>query len=287
MKSAAFAFERPASVAQALSVKARWGGAARFLAGGQSLMPALALRFNQSECLIDLNGLEELRQIRLEGDRLVIGAMARHAQVIASPEVARAAPVLAQAGRYLAHAAIRNRGTFGGSVALADPAAEWPAACILLDATVRILGNTGRREVPARQFFQGMYMTDLGEDELVEAVVITPRPAQEKSCVLELARRHGDFATAAVMASAQVQAGKLKDLRLVFFAVADTPLFDVALNARLQDAFNAGPAAEVAALATKGLAADALRADLYTQAATKAHLCGVLAGRALAQLAAA
>ncbi len=287
MKSAAFAFERPASVEQALSVKARWGGAARFLAGGQSLMPALALRFNQSECLIDLNGLEELRQIRMEGDKLVIGAMARHSQVIASPEVARAAPVLAQAGRYLAHAAIRNRGTFGGSVALADPAAEWPAACILLDATVRILGNTGRREVPARQFFQGMYMTDLGEDELLEAVVISPRPAQEKTCVLELARRHGDFATAAVMASAQVQAGKLKDLRLVFFAVADMPLQDAALTTRLQDAFNAGSTAEVAALATKGLAADTLRADLYTQAATKAHLCGVLAGRALAQLAAA
>ncbi|MEY4712905.1 MAG: hypothetical protein RIS88_2355 [Pseudomonadota bacterium] len=286
MKSAAFAFERPASVQQALSVKARWGAAARFLAGGQSLMPAMALRFNQSACLIDLNGLQELRQIRMEGDRLVIGAMARHAQVIASPEVARAAPVLAQAGRYLAHAAIRNRGTFGGSVALADPAAEWPAACILLDATVRILGEKGRREVPARQFFQGMYMTELGEDELLESVVIASRPAQEKSCVLELARRHGDFATAAVMARAQVQAGKLSGLRLVFFAVADTPLQDAALDTRLQDAFNTGPAAEVATLATRGLAAHALRADLYNQAATKAHLCGVLAGRALAQLAA-
>lgn len=287
MKSGAFAFERPASVQQALATKARWGGAARFLAGGQSLMPAMALRFNQSECLIDLNGLEELRQIRMEGDRLVIGAMARHAQVIASPLVARAAPVLAQAGRYLAHAAIRNRGTFGGSVALADPAAEWPAACVLLDATVRILGAQGRREVAARDFFQGLYMTQLGEDELLESVVITPRTAQERSCALELARRHGDFATAAVMASAHVQGGKLQSLRAVFFAVADTPLHDAALDARLQDAFNAGPARDVAAETVKDLANRGLRADLYTQAATKAHLCGVLARRALSQLAAA
>lgn len=286
MKSGAFAFERPVSVQQALAAKARWGGAARFLAGGQSLMPAMALRFNQSQCLIDLNGLDDLRRIRLEGDQLVIGAMARHAEVIVSPEVARAAPVLAQAGRYLAHAAIRNRGTFGGSVALADPAAEWPAACVLLDATVRIVGEEGRREVPAREFFQGMYMTSLGENELLESVVIAPRHPQEKSCVLELARRRGDFATAAVMASARVQDGKLSGLRLVFFAVADTPLHDAALNARLQDAFNAGPARDVGAEAAQSLAAYDLRADLYTQASTKAHLCGVLASRALAQLAA-
>lgn len=286
MKSGAFAFERPASVQLALAAKARWGEAGRFLAGGQSLMPAMALRFNQSQCLIDLNGLEDLRSIRMDGDQLVIGAMARHAEVIVSPEVARAAPVLAQAGRYLAHAAIRNRGTFGGSVALADPAAEWPAACLLLDATVRILGERGRREVQARQFFQGMYLTALGENELLESVAIASRPVQERSCVLELARRHGDFATAAVMACASVQNGKLSELRMVFFAVADTPVYDAALNARLEEAFNGGPAREVVAEATRGLAAHDLRADLYTMAATKGHLCGVLAGRALAQLAA-
>jgi aerobic carbon-monoxide dehydrogenase medium subunit len=286
MKSAAFAFERPDSVQQALSLKARWGAAARFLAGGQSLMPAMALRFSESQCLIDLNGLDDLARISLQGQQLVIGAMARHAKVIASAEVARAAPVLPKAGRYLAHAAIRNRGTFGGSLALADPAAEWPAACLLLDATVRILGERGRREVPVSQFLQGMYTTALEEDELVESVVITPRPADERSCVLELARRHGDFATAAVMGSARVQDGKLSGLRLVFFAVADTPLLDAELNARLQDAFNRSGADGVAAQAAKGVAAHNLRADLYAQAATKAHLCGVLAARALAQLAA-
>jgi carbon-monoxide dehydrogenase medium subunit len=287
MKSGAFAFEKPTSVQQALAVKARWGGAARFLAGGQSLMPAMALRFNESQCLIDLNGLDDLARISLEGTQLVIGAMARHSQVIASPEVARAAPILPKAGRYLAHAAIRNRGTFGGSLALADPAAEWPAACLLLDARVRIVGEQGRREVPIGQFLQGMYMTALEENELLEAIVIPSRPADEKCCVLELARRHGDYASAAVMASARVQGGQLTGLRLVFFAVADAPVLDAALNTQLQDAFNRGAANEVATQATQALSAHALRPDLYTEAATKAHLCGVLASRALTQLAAA
>jgi carbon-monoxide dehydrogenase medium subunit len=285
MKSSAFAFERPASVEQALATKARWGGAARFLAGGQSLMPAMAMRFNESECLIDLNGLDELRRIRREGELLVIGAMARHADVIASPEALQAAPVLAQAGRYLAHAAIRNRGTFGGSVALADPAAEWPAACLLLDATIRIVGLQGRREVPARKFFQGLYATDLGEDELVESVAIPAQHPQEKSCVIELARRRGDFATAAVMARARAQGGKLAALQIVFFAVADAPLHDSGLDIRLQEAFNTDGAAEIGKAAAQALAAHHLRGDLYTQARTKAHLCGVLAQRARAQLA--
>lgn len=287
MKSGAFAFEKPTSVQQALAAKARWGGAARFLAGGQSLMPAMALRFNASQCLIDLNGLDDLARISLEGTQLVIGAMARHAQVIASPEVARAAPILPKAGRYLAHAAIRNRGTFGGSLALADPAAEWPAACLLLDARVRIVGEQGRREVPIGQFLQGMYMTALEENELLESIVIPSRPADEKCCVLELARRHGDYASAAVMASARLQGGQLTGLRLVFFAVADAPVLDAALNTQLQDAFNRGAAKEVAAHATQALNAHALRPDLYNEAATKAHLCGVLASRALTQLAAA
>ncbi len=285
MKSGAFVLESPASVEQALAAKVRWGSAACFLAGGQSLMPAMAMRLNQSECLIDLNGLDELRQIRNLGDQLVIGAMARHADVIASVDVARAAPVLVQAGRYLAHAAIRNRGTFGGSVALADPSAEWPAACILLGATIRILGQQGRREVAAQRFFQGLYSTDLGENELVESVVIPIQKVQEKSAVIELARRQGDFATAAVMARAQVQEGKLSALNLVFFAIADTPLTDRVLNSRLEEVFNQGQTQELTDLVKQSLASRELRKDLYTEVATKAHLCAVLARRILAQLA--
>jgi len=284
MKSSAFAFERPTSVERALAAKAKWGGAARFLAGGQSLMPAMNMRFNQSECLIDLNGLESLREIRQEGAQLVIGALARHADVVASPLVHRVAPILVLAGRYLAHVAIRNRGTFGGSVALADPAAEWPAACLLLGARIRVLGDAGPREVPADRFFQGVYMSDLGENELLESVAIPFQHPEERGSVLELARRQGDFATAAVMARARVQGGKISSLRMVFYAVADTAFRDAALDASVERAVNQGALSDVPEVVKQALASRELRADLYTAVATKRHLCGILARRALAEI---
>ena len=184
MKACEFTLERPDSIRQALDCKARWGEAARFLAGGQSLLPAVNMRLSNSGCLIDLNAIDALRGIRMEGDTLVIGALARHAEVVGSPLVRTAAPVLVQAGRYLAHVAIRNRGTFGGSVALADPAAEWPAACLLLGASMRVTGLAGSRDVPAAAFFKGMYMTDLAEDELLESVSIPSQPAGEASLAL-------------------------------------------------------------------------------------------------------
>lgn len=284
MKATAFAFERPGTVQQALASKRAWGGAARFLAGGQSLVPAINMRFNQPECLIDLNGIDDLRGIRLDGGELRIGALARHAEVAGSELVQRNVPLLVQAGRHLAHVAIRNRGTFGGSVALADPAAEWPAACLLLGARMRILGEQGAREMPAERFFQGLYMTDLGEDELLESVVIPVQAAGEKSCVLELARRQGDYASAAVMARGRAEGGGLRGLRLAFFAVADRPVLDPALDASVERAVQAGSLAEVPAIVQQAMAAHPVRADLYNAARTKAYLCGVLARRAVVQL---
>ena len=286
MKSSAFTLERPSSMQQALATKARWGSAAQFLAGGQSLLPAMAMRFSQSECLIDLNGLEDLRQIKRIDGKLVIGAMATHADVIVSPKVVRATPLLIKAGRYLAHAAIRNRGTFGGSVALADPAAEWPAASLLLDASIQIVSDKGRRQVAAKDFFKGMYRTDLSENELIEAVVFPVQPPDEKNCVLELARRQGDFATAAVMARGVMRDGRLSDLKMAFFAVADLPLCHPVMDAQLQELFNLKRLADVDELVKTTLNKKNLRADLYTQASTKAHLCGVLARRAIVQLSA-
>lgn len=284
MKPAAFAYERPATLRAVLEAKARWGTGARYLAGGQSLVPALNMRLNQPECLIDLNGVAQLRGIREEGGEIVIGALARHSEVIGSSAVAAAAPLLRQAGRYLAHAAIRNRGTFGGSVALADPAAEWPAACLLLGARMRIAGAQGLREVAAHDFFRGLYATALGEDELLESVVIPRQAPGTRNCVLELARRHGDYASAAVMATARPQGRRLTQLRLVFFAVADLPLQDPLLDNRLEEAANGADDARIEAVARDGLAGRELRADLYTAAATKRHLCGVLARRAVRNL---
>lgn len=284
MKASAFTYERPTDVEQALASKARWGTSARFLAGGQSLMPAMNMRFNASECLIDLNGIESMRGIRDEGDELVIGAMTRHEQVASSDLVRKKAPLLVQASRHLAHAAIRNRGTFGGSVALAHPDAEWPAACLLLDARIRMIGPSGSREVPAAEFFQGMYTTSLEENDLLESVVIPAQSSTERSCVLELARRQGDFATAAVMARAHVQGKSISQLRLVFFAVGDTPLRDPDLDSRVQEATNADNLAGIGDLVKAALLKQELRADLYAGPDTKRHLCSVLARRAVTQM---
>lgn len=284
MKSSAFTYERPTDVGQALASKVRWGAAARFLAGGQSLMPAMNMRFNTSECLIDLNGIADLRGIREESGYLVIGAMTRHSDVANSTLVRAKAPLLVQASRHLAHAAIRNRGTFGGSVALADPAAEWPAACLLLGARMRIAGRAGMRDVPADQFFMGHYMTALGEDDLLQSVLVPVQQPQESSCVLELARRQGDFATAAIMARAVVQKGVFSHLAMVFFAISDTPMRDLQLDAKVQAAVNSGRFADIDDVVKAALGCRELRSDLYASVEAKQHLCGVLARRAVAQL---
>lgn len=284
MKASAFAYERPGSIEEALAAKRKWGSAARFLAGGQSLLPAMNLRLNESECLIDLNRIEPLREIRVSDKSVVIGAMARHADVAASPLVRKHVPLLVEASAYLAHAAIRNRGTFGGSIALADPAAEWPAACLLLDAEIQVLGTAGRRTYPATGFFQGLYATRLGEDDLLESVAIPLQPAGERSAVLELSRRRGDYATAGVMARGKPLGGKLNSLGLVLFGVSDRPLRLAQFESRVQAAVNAGKLGELESLVKELLQPADLQADLYTSAEAKRHLCAVLTQRAVEQL---
>ena len=284
MKSSSFAYERPTDIQEALATKARWGLSAKYLAGGQSLIPAMNMRFNSSTCLIDLNGIKSLRGIREDGGELVIGALTRHEEVASSDLVQKKLPILVQASRYLAHIAIRNRGTFGGSVALAHPDAEWPAACLLLNARMRIAGPNGVREVPAPEFFQGLYATALQEDDLLESIAIPVQSPSERSCVLELARRHGDFATAAVMARAQVENGALKHLAIVFFAVGDLPLCDKELDKSIQEIIDGGDLSRIPDIVKNSLMKQNLRADLYSDQKTKLHLCGVLARRAVEKL---
>lgn len=284
MKAGEFSYERPSSIAEAIAIKQRWGAAGRFLAGGQSLMPAVNMRFNASECLIDLNRVESLRSIQLDAGRLVIGAMARHADVLESPLVRQHLPILLQAGRHLAHSAIRNRGTFGGSVALADPAAEWPAACLLLGAELRVIGDSGLKTYAAADFFQGLYATSLQENDLLESVAIPVQTPDERSAVIELARRHGDFAVAAVMARACVKAGAIEGLSMVFFGVSDRPLRIPALEAQVQSLANAGQLAAIEQAVRPSLASTHIVADLYHSQEAKRHLCAVLSHRVAAQL---
>jgi aerobic carbon-monoxide dehydrogenase medium subunit len=235
---------------------------AKLLAGGQSLVPSLNMRLAAPELLIDITGLSELRNIARTSAGLRIGALVTHTMLERSPEVAEHAPLLAQAAAQVAHPAIRNRGTLGGSLALADPAAEYPACALALEATLVTAGRGGERRVPARDFFRGLFETDIGPDEVLVAAEF---PRAERSVFLELARRHGDYAIVGIAAVAD---GASR--RFAFCGVGATPvLAERASRASSLDA------------ALQALRQDlAPPADLYHTSATKLHLAGVLLSRA-------
>lgn len=224
MKAPAFRYARPESLDEAIGLLARHGAEARVLAGGQSLMPMLNLRMLAPAVLVDINRIAGVGEIRLRDETLEIGATARHSAVLYSDEVAQAAPLLKLALPHVAHLAVRNRGTHGGSCALADPAAELPACALALDASFVLRGRAGERRVPARDFFRGLYETALGPDELVVRVEYPRAQTGWRYGFDEVARRHGDFAIAGLAAAARVEGGRLREARLAFFGVADRPV---------------------------------------------------------------
>ena len=199
MKAPNFAYIKPTTLDQALDLLATNAGAVP-LAGGQSLMATLNLRLSTPELLVDIGGLNELRNVRLEGDTVCIGALTTHAEVAASPLVRQYLPLIAEAIRHVGHIAIRNRGTFGGSLAYADPAAELPACSVALGARLTIAGRAGRREVAADQFYKGMFETDLKPGELIIEVRLPKQTPRQMWGFAELSRRHGDFALAGLAA---------------------------------------------------------------------------------------
>jgi carbon-monoxide dehydrogenase medium subunit len=258
------------------------GEEAKILAGGQSLVPALNMRLLEPRLLVDINGIPGLGAIA-EGDgALRIGALARHADVGRSPLVARLAPLIHQAIPHIAHPAIRNRGTFGGSLAQADPAAELPACAVALDAVIQVAGVRGERRIPARAFFKGLYETALAPDEVVIAVHI-PRPAPAMRTVfLELARRRGDYAMVGLAATASLDGAVLRAPRLVFFGVDVKPVEATVAAAALAE----GSPGDLIAAAQKALADDLdPTSDLQADRATKLHLAQVLLARAVTALA--
>ncbi len=224
MKASAFAYARAASVSSALELLAAHGDRAKVLSGGQSLLPAMNLRLISPELVIDIGGLAELRGIAVTGDIIRIGALTRHVELARSPDVAAHAPLLAQAIAHVAHPAIRNRGTLGGSLAHADPASELPACMVALHATIVVRGRSGERRIAAQDFFTGIYATALAPDELLVAVELPVAPRNASHFFHEFARRHGDYAILGLAARAVVQANAFVDLRMAFFAVGDRPV---------------------------------------------------------------
>jgi carbon-monoxide dehydrogenase medium subunit len=224
MKASAFAYARATSVVNALELLAAHGDKAKVLSGGQSLMPAMNLRLISPELIVDIGDLAELRGIVVKSGVLSIGALTRHADLLKSPEIAAHAPLLTDAIAHVAHPAIRNRGTIGGSLAHADPASELPACMVALDATIIVRGPHAERRVAAKEFFTGIYETVLSPQELLVAVEIPVARQGSAHFFHEFARRHGDYAIVGLAAQAIFAGNLFVDLRLGFFAVGDRPL---------------------------------------------------------------
>jgi carbon-monoxide dehydrogenase medium subunit len=219
LKPARFAYARPQTLAEALALLATHGSDAAILAGGQSLMPMLNLRMSQPAILIDINAVPDLGVIVLSDRQLVIGGRARHNDVLHSPLLAASGSLLAQALPYVAHAAIRNRGTLGGSLALADPAAELPACATCLEAKIVTVSARGERVIPASDFFQGLYTTALEQDELIHRVVFPVLDASWNVEFDEVARRRGDFAITALALAVKVDDHRIAECRIAFSGI--------------------------------------------------------------------
>jgi carbon-monoxide dehydrogenase medium subunit len=224
MKASAFSYARATSVANAIGLLAEHGERAKVLSGGQSLMPAMNLRLLAPELIVDIGALDELRGIAKRDGLLSIGALTRHVDLQNAADIALHAPLLKEAIAHVAHPAIRNRGTIGGSLAHADPASELPACMIALDATIVVRGPNGERRIPAEDFFVGIYETLLSAQELLVAVEVPLPPPNSAHYFCEFARRRGDYAIVGLAAQAVVANHHLIDLRPVFFGLSDRPV---------------------------------------------------------------
>jgi aerobic carbon-monoxide dehydrogenase medium subunit len=223
VKAPKFSYVRAATVQQVLGLIDRHGSDARILAGGQSLIPTLNMRLSQPAMLVDINRLDMLKGISVNDGVVRIGALARHVEVMNSPIIAQHLPLIAEAMPHVAHLAVRNRGTFGGSIALADPAAEMPACALALQATMVVESVRGRRSIAADDYFIGLYETARQPNEMLVEVLIPSQRPNALSVFMELARRHGDFAMAGIACTARFQGDILAETRLVYFGSEGKP----------------------------------------------------------------
>src|ERR1700733_2213569 len=279
MKPPIFDYMAATSIDMAVAALAEAGGDGKILAGGQSLMPMLNFRLLRPSILVDINRIAGLGFIEETADSIRIGALTRHFALETSPIVARHFPVLCCAMTHVAHLAIRNRGTIGGSLSHADPAAELPMMALLLDAELRASSASGTRVIAARDFFLDTMTVDLDGSELLTEIVLPKLPPQTGWGFEEVARRHGDFALAAVTATLTVSGGKISQARIALTGVGPT-----ALRAAEAESVLVGRALDNR---LTGQAIDVVReaivpeTDLHASSDYRRHLAGVLAGRAL------
>jgi carbon-monoxide dehydrogenase medium subunit len=275
LKPAAFAYAKARSVEDAVAMLAAHQGEAKLLAGGQSLIATLNMRLSAPTLLVDINGVAGLDGISVKNGMVEIGAMARHVTLERSADIAKHAPLIAAAMPHIAHPAIRNRGTIGGSLAYADPAAELPACLVALDGEIDITGPQGKRTVSAIDFFKGLFETALGPHDVLSAVRFPAATAETHVGFAELARRHGDYALVGLAAAARANGKSLGDVRLCYFGVGATPV-----RARKAEAALADGSVDDAVNALDLTPSD----DIQATGAVRKHLAGVLLRRVAKQL---
>ena len=279
MKSPDFDYVKATSVAEVLGLLAEHGDDARILAGGQTLLATLNMRLSEPALLIDITGIDALRCIEVRGDRLFIGALVTHASIESSGLIAQHAPMLTAAAPHIAHCAIRNSGTWGGSIAYGDPAAEWPCCLAALDGVVVVQGPKGRRRIAADKFFQYLYTTDLQADEMVIGADVALATASDWFGFDELTRRHGDYAIAGLAIAAKFEGVTVRELRMSFLGIGNTPIRAYKTEALIRHKTLSADTIEAAVATLKNELDPA--ADLTNESATKRHLATVLARRLL------
>ena len=275
MKPPPFGYSRPESVAEAVAVLASAGPDGKVLAGGQSLVPLLNMRLATPGHIVDINRLTELAYVSVADGQVMIGALARHAQVLADPVVAAAQPLIGQALRLVAHPVIRNRGTTVGSIVHADPSGEMTAVLALLGGTVLLASTGGERSVSAEEFFLGPLESDVRPDELATQVSLPVLAARAGCAFAEVSRRNGDYAVCGVAALVDLgEGGGISRARAAYLSVAGTPLI-----VDLTEACGAG--GDLAAAGRLAMARVSPGSDIHATAAYRRHLAGVLTERAL------
>ncbi len=235
MKPPVFNYEKPETVDGLIAALARYGDAAKILAGGQSLVPMMNFRLTAPSVLIDINGLEDLDYVRIANGKLQIGALARHTTLCQSAEVAENCPLMAEAYAFVGHKPIRNRGTLGGNLSHADPSSEMPAVMVCLEATFALCGQDGTRRVPASEFFQGPLETALDPSEFLAEIELDCHDGKEGWSFQEVSPRKGDFATAAVAATMTMDSGVSRTVRIAHAGVAGHASRAPAAEAMLAD----------------------------------------------------
>jgi carbon-monoxide dehydrogenase medium subunit len=279
MKLPPFEYACPTSVSEAVALLASHEGEAKPLAGGQSLVPMMAFRVASPSLVVDLRKLAELRQIKISDEGVMLGAMVRWREILDDARLRTAQPLLVAAVEHVAHYQIRNRGTVGGSIAHADPAAEMPGIVLTCDAKIAVTGKAGARVIDAANFFEGPLMTTLKPDEIITEIRLPAWPAKRRFGFQEFARRKGDFALAAALLFYDDDGGKARNAHVGAIGVADTPVRLPAVEQVLND--SAIDEATIARAEAAASASVAPHDDIHASGAYRKALVGVMVERAL------